>query len=96
MQRARGRLFPFGWFYILRDRRVTEWANVNGLGLLPEYRGLGANVLLYTELQKTIAEHGFKHVDIVQVNEENFNSRSDMESIGVLWYKRHRHYKLAL
>jgi hypothetical protein len=96
LQKARGRLFPFGWIHVLRDRRVTEWANVNGLGLLPEYRGLGANVLLYTELQKTIAEHGFKHVDIVQVNEENFNSMSDMASIGVEWYKRHRHYKLAL
>lgn len=96
LQKARGRLFPFGWFHILRDRRITEWANVNGLGLLPQYRGLGANAMLYTELRDTIASHGFKHVDIVQVNEANFNSRSDMETMGVQWYKRHRHYKLVL
>lgn len=96
LQKARGRLFPFGWFHILRDKQKTDWANVNGLGLLPQYRGLGANAVLYTELRDTIASHGFKHVDIVQVNEENFNSRSDMETMGMQWYKRHRHYRLAL
>ena len=96
LQKARGRLFPFGWAYILRDRGKTDWANVNGLGLLPQYRGLGANALLYTELRDTIASHGFKHIDIVQVNETNFNSRSDMETMGVHWYKRHRHYRKGL
>lgn len=96
LQKAKGRLFPLGWAYVLLDRRRTKWANVNGLGLLPQYRGLGANVMLYTELAKTVREQGFEHVDIVQVNEENFNSRSDMESLGIQWYKRHRHYKLAL
>lgn len=96
LQKARGRLFPFGWFYILRARQTTEWVNVNGLGLLPQYRGLGANAVLYTELRDTIAGHGFTHADIVQVNETNFNSRSDMETMGIQWYKRHRHYKLTL
>jgi len=96
LQKARGRLFPFGWIHVLRDRRVTEWANVNGLGLLPQYRGLGANALLYTELRDTINAHGFKHIDVVQVNETNFNSRSDMETMGIQWYKRHRHYKKVL
>ncbi len=94
LQKARGRLFPFGWFHILRDRRKTEWVNVNGLGLLPQYRGLGANAMLYTELRDTISSHGFKHIDVVQVNETNFNSRSDMETMGIEWYKRHRHYRM--
>ena len=96
IQKARGRLFPFGWAYILWDRRKTEWCNVNGLGLLPQYRGLGANAMLYTELRDTIAAHGFKHIDTVQANETNFNSTSDHETLGVRWYKRHRHYKYAL
>lgn len=96
LQKARGRLFPFGWIHILLDRQRTNWVNINGLGLLPQYRGLGANAMLYTELRDTIATHGFKHMDIVQVNETNFNSRSDMETMGIQWYKRHRHYKKAV
>lgn len=95
LQKAGGSLFPFGWFHILRDRQKTDWVNINGLGLLPQYRGLGANAVLYTELRDTIVAHGFKHMDIVQVNETNFNSRSDMETMGIQWYKRHRHYKMV-
>ncbi|MEZ4516566.1 MAG: GNAT family N-acetyltransferase [Chloroflexota bacterium] len=96
MQKANGRLFPLGWYHILRDRQKTDWVDINGLGLLPQYRGLGANAMLYSELAQTVREHHFKHVDIVQVNEENFKSRSDMETMGAQWYKRHRHYKLDL
>jgi GNAT superfamily N-acetyltransferase len=92
LQRSRGRLWPFGWYWLLTERRRTKWANVNGAGLLPEYQGLGANVLLYTELAKTIKEYGFEYADLVQVNEVNRASMADMEAVGVKWYKRHRAY----
>jgi len=96
LQRAGGRVWPFGWLHLLIEQRRTEWVNVNGAGIVPEHVGVGANTVLYTELAKTIYEFGFKHADIVQVNEVNFASRSDMETIGVRWYKRHRSYRRAL
>jgi hypothetical protein len=93
IQRAGGRLWPLGWIYLLREYKRTKWVNANGLGLLPQYQGLGANAVLYTELYHTIRDFKFEHADIVQVVEENIRSRSDMETIGVDWYKRHRTYK---
>ncbi len=96
LQKARGRLWPLGWFHLMRAQKTTEWANVNGVGLLPQYQGLGANAVLYTELARTIFEQKFAHVDIVLVDEHNFKSKSDMESIGVRWYKRHRSYQRDL
>ena len=54
---------------------------------------MGGNAILYTELEKAIHSFNFKHMDIVQVNETNFESFNDMEAIGVQWYKRHRCYK---
>lgn len=92
LKKSKGRLWPFGWYWLLTEKRRTEWVNVNGLGLLPEYQGLGGNVLLYTELSKAISSFGFKHMDLVQVNETNIASMAEMESIGVNWYKRHRAY----
>ena len=74
----------------------TEWVNLNGIGFLPEYRRLGGNALLYRELYQSIKQFNFKHGDIVQVNEVNFPSKSDMETLGVTWYKRHRSYKRNL
>jgi GNAT superfamily N-acetyltransferase len=96
IQRAGGRLFPFGWFHVLREFKRTKWVNVNGLGLVPQHRGMGANVLLYTELAKTLRDHGFEHADIVQVGEENIKSLAEMQALGVSWYKTHRVYRQSL
>lgn len=96
LQKSKGKIWPVGWWHILQERRRAEWVNVNGIGLLPEYRGLGANTLLYTELQKTVHAFGFKHIEVIQVDEYNSKSRSDMEAIGVQWYKRHRSYRYKL
>jgi hypothetical protein len=96
LQKANGRLFPFGWFHILRERSQTNWLNINGLGMLPQYQGLGGNAVLYTELARTVKQSHFERVEVVQVDEANFNSRSDMETIGVEWHKRHRHYHRSI
>ena len=96
LQKAKGRLWPFGWYPILKERRRNEWVNINGVGMLPQYQGMGGNAILYTEIEKSIHAFGFKHMDIVQVNETNFESFHDMEAIGVQWYKRHRSYKRDL
>jgi hypothetical protein len=96
LQRSKGRLWPLGWYWLMTEKRRTTWVNVNGVGLLPEYQGLGGNVVLYTELSKAINNYGFKHMDLVQVNETNRDSLNDMEAVGVKWYKRHRAYKRDL
>jgi len=36
---------------------------------------------------------GFRHADIVQVNEVNLKSFQEMDHLGVKWYKRHRIYR---
>lgn len=97
LQKANGRLFPFGWFHILRDRRKTEWLNINGIGLLPHYQGLGGTTILYTALADTVHQSPqFVHADVVLVDEQNKKSFADMEQVGVRWYKRHRQYQLDL
>ncbi len=96
IQKARGRLFPLGWLYLLLERQRTKWVNINGVGVLPEYQGMGVNAILYTEIKKSVEEFGFEHVEVIQVGEDNFQSRSDMESMGIQWYKSHRAYTRAL
>ena len=52
--------------------------------------------MLYTEPAESLKARGFRHVDVVQVDEANLKSRGDMERIGVRWYKRHRAYRRDL
>jgi GNAT superfamily N-acetyltransferase len=96
LQRARGRLWPLGWYHLLREFKRTQWVDLNGIAILPAHRGVGANVLLYTELARTVHEYGFKHADIVQVGAENEKSLAEMRALGVQWYKRHRCYRRTL
>jgi GNAT superfamily N-acetyltransferase len=96
LQRCNGRLWPFGWFHLMRERKRTEWVTLNGVGLLPEYQGFGANAILYTELAKTLSEYGFKYGDYVQVAETNLASLGDANEMGFPLYKTHRIYRKTL
>jgi hypothetical protein len=96
LQRCNGRLWPFGWFHLMRERKRTEWVTLNGVGLLPEYQGFGANAILYTELAKTLSEYGFKYGDYVQVAETNLASLGDASEMGFPLYKTHRIYRRVL
>jgi hypothetical protein len=96
IQRTKGRVWPFGWIHLLREFKRTKWINLNGLGLLEGHRGVGANTVLYTELDKSVKDFGFEHADVVQVEENNTKSLGEMAAIGVKWYKRHRIYRRVL
>jgi hypothetical protein len=96
IQKTKGRIWPLGWIHLLREFRRTNWVNLNGLGLLPEHRGVGANAVLYTELAKSVYDFGFEHADVVQIEERNVKSLGEMAAIGVEWYKRHRIYRRVL
>jgi hypothetical protein len=92
LQFARGKLFPFGWIGLLLDKKYSRVIDLNGVGLMPEYQGLGGNAVLYAEVDKVLYNSRFKRAEIVQVDERNFRSKSDMNTMNVQWDKRHRTY----
>jgi GNAT superfamily N-acetyltransferase len=96
IQKSRGRLFPFGWLFLQSAIRRTDHIDINGLGILPQYQGRGANLMLYAEVERTLRSVGATYAEMVQVDERNFNSFSDSMTIGVHMNKRHRLYRLNL
>jgi hypothetical protein len=92
MQRARGRLLPFGVFDMLLELRRTKWIAMNGAGVLPEEQGLGGNALLYNEVEKTLHDFTFTDADLTQVAETAVQMRSDLINLGGIPYKNHRVY----
>ena len=97
LQKTGGRLFPFGWLALLLELRRTDWININGAGLLPEYRGSGGTAILYSEMFKSVVENQrYRHVDIVQIGVENENMQREMENFGIDFYKMHRTYQRGL
>lgn len=93
LQKARGRLWPLGWWHLMRALRTTKHVMFNGVGLLPAYQGTGANAVMYAELTRTLLEGGFTTGEAIQVEERNLKSLGDMKAIGIQWHKVHRIYR---
>ncbi|MEN9562709.1 MAG: hypothetical protein RIR73_953 [Chloroflexota bacterium] len=97
MQRAKGKLFPFGLLDILMDIRRTNTVAVNGMGILPEFQGHGGNALLYYAMGTTLLEfRQFVHVEMTQVAETTEQMRADLKNLNGVEYKNHRVYQKAL
>jgi hypothetical protein len=93
--RARGRMWPFGWFWLLREFGRTRWLDLNGAGILAQFRGLGVNAILYSEMEKTMRSGQFEHADVVQI-EESVLTLDDALRMGARIYKKHRIYEKTL
>lgn len=96
LQRAGGRLWPTGWYHILTERRRTRWINLNGFGLLPEHRGVGADAVLLQALYDTVRQGNFERVYLVQVEEGNVAMVNEASRLGITWSVRHRSYRRSL
>ena len=97
LQKTKGRLFPFGWITILRELQTTDWININGAGMIEEYRGLGGTAILYSEMFKSVADNRrYHHAEVVQIGLENDKMQRELENFGVDFYKMHRTYQKNL
>ncbi len=96
LRATRGRLWPLGWIRFLIEMKRTRRLVGNGVGLLPQYQGLGATAMLYAELNDTIRSRGADYLELIQVMDSNIKSLGDMNALGVTWHKRHRVYRRCL
>jgi hypothetical protein len=97
MQRAKGKLFPFGLIDMLLDMKRTKTVSVNGIGILPEYQGHGGNAIMYNEMGKTLLGFNqFEHIEMTQVAETTEQMRADLKNLNGVEYKNHRVYRKKL
>ena len=77
---------------ILSEVSRTEWLALNGGGILPEFKGVGGNALMYAEMEKTINSHfrQFNYGELCQVAETAKEMRSDLANLGGAFHKNHR------
>ncbi len=96
IQRAKGKLFPFGFIHILWASRKTKQLNLM-LGAVKEgFRGIGINVLLGKSMLEAANKRGFTIMDSHLILETNNLMRSEFEKVGGTIYKRYRVYQKKL
>jgi GNAT superfamily N-acetyltransferase len=94
MQKNQGKLGPIEILRLLIEIKRTNWISFNGVGILPEYQGLGGNAVMYAELEKSMHQNTqFVHSELTQVAETAEQMRKDLQNLGVRFYKNHRVYQ---
>lgn len=91
----RGRLFPFGWWHMLRAIKFhkTEGVDLLLIGVRPEYRSKGANALIFTDLIPRYIDYGFKWGESQLEMETNTGVQGQWEMFEPENHKRRRCYR---
>lgn len=94
----KGRLFPFGWFYLLRAIKFhkTKIVDLLLMGVLPEYRMKGVNALMFADLIPRYQAYGFEWGETQVEMETNTNVQSQWETLNPVMHKRRNCYKKVL
>jgi len=63
LQKARGKLFPFGFFYLLNALKKNDRADLYLIAVKPEYQGKGVNAILIDCMNKVYTRLGIIRVE---------------------------------
>jgi len=97
LQKTKGKIIPFGWLSVLIEKQRTDWVNINGIGVVEEYRGLAATALLFVELYRSIHSTGqFNHAEVIQIGTENERMRQELRNMGIEFHKTHALFELEI
>ena len=99
MQKTRdGRFLPFGWWQMLK---ILKWHKTNTvdlllIGVLPDYRGKGANALIFDDLIRWFQRYNFEWAETGPQMETNEGVLSQWQYLESTIVRRHRCYKKDL
>jgi hypothetical protein len=96
IQRAKGRLLPFGFLKILRAAKKSKQLDLLLGAIKEKYRGRGLDVLMGVKMIMTAREAGMEMMDTHHEMEENVKVRAEMEKMGGKIYKKFRVYQKPL
>lgn len=65
LQKCRGEIFPFGWWYLLKAMflKKPDTLDLLLIGVRPDYQSRGINSLIFVDLFQTYLKLGFKYAE---------------------------------
>lgn len=98
LQKSRGKLFPFGWYHILKSLffKHEEGVELLLIGVHPDYRNTGINALVFEDVFKKVSDSGFKWAESNAILESNVKNMSQFLLFETEKAKRRRSYRKLL
>jgi GNAT superfamily N-acetyltransferase len=92
LQKAKGHIFPFGWFYMLRALSKNDLVDLYLMAVHPDYQNKGVNSIMFAELMPRFAKNGYKFAETNPELESNTRMSSQWSSFEYANHKIRRAY----
>lgn len=95
LQKAKGKMLPFGWFHLMKALFIKKPKVLDLLlvGVKPEYQSKGVNALLFYDLVPVYQQMGFKYGESNPELEVNKKVQAQWTAFESVQHKRRRAFK---
>ena len=97
LQKSKGKLFPFGWWHMLRALKGhNDVVDLMLIAVKPEYQSKGVNSLFFYDLCNLFIRDGVRYAETNLELEENIHVQSQWEYFDRCQHRRRRAYRKSL
>ncbi|MGB1283277.1 MAG: GTP cyclohydrolase, partial [Polaribacter sp.] len=96
LQKANGKLFPFGLFHLLSARKKAKDVTFYLIGVHPEYQNKGVHAIIFDQYTKTFASFGIENCIRTPELEDNEAIKKIWENFDPITHKRRRTYRKGI
>ncbi|MCG2611847.1 GNAT family N-acetyltransferase [Flavobacterium sp. SM15] len=93
LQKAKGKLFPFGFIHLLQAKKNAKEVVFYLIGVSPEYQNKGITAVIFDEYYKVFKEKGIKRFIRTPELEENHAMHNLWKNFDPTIHKRRRTYR---
>lgn len=94
LRKCNGKLFPFGWYHMLKALRAKQMDTFDLLiiAVRPDYQDKGLNAVIITDQHPYFVKYGIKQVETTAILETNLKNQGHWELFPHKIHKRRRAY----
>lgn len=92
LQKAKGNLFPFGWYYMLKALNKNDVVDLYLMAVHPDYQNKGVNSVMFADIMPNSAKNGYKFAESNPELETNTKMSSQWGTFEHVNHKRRRVY----
>lgn len=96
LQKAKGKLFPFGLFHLLKARRRSKEVTFYLIGVAPKYQNKGVHAIIFDQYTKTFASLGIENCIRTPELEDNEAIKKLWDKFDPITHKKRRTYRKEL